>query len=192
MYTYAFLDTETTGLNADTQEMFELAVVLKQRDEETGEFSGEERIHIMIGPENLAAASQAALDISGFNKRAKEVDLKPGRIVNMLDRSLVLDQGQKGIAMFVRDKLKGVSIVGANPAFDVRFLEAWFKKFGISGEWHHRLIDVEAMAMQKFGYIRPKGLQDIAVEVGYDARDAHTAMGDVDTVIGVFEALVQP
>lgn len=92
---------------------------------------------------------------------------------------------------FLRKIFTGATIVGANPAFDAAFLRA---RWGVA-PWHHRLIDVESMALTVLGYDRPKGLRDLSADLrdrGYDIPEPdHTAAGDVATTRAAYNALRQ-
>ena len=87
------------------------------------------------------------------------------------------------------DALAGSTIVGANPAFDAAFLRA---RWG-GAHWHHRLLDVEALAMPALGGDAPRGLHDIAGELralGHPVPEPdHTAEGDVMTTREAHRAL---
>lgn len=89
----------------------------------------------------------------------------------------------------LRNTLDGATIVGANPAFDTAFLREYLD----GPVWHHRLIDVEAMAYALLRTDRPEGLNKIAgrlLALGYTIPDPnHTAAGDVACVRAVHNAL---
>ncbi|MGH9088817.1 MAG: hypothetical protein ACRDYZ_12040 [Acidimicrobiales bacterium] len=88
----------------------------------------------------------------------------------------------------VRD-LQGATLVGSNPAFDAAMLT---RVIG-APIWHHRLINVAEGGMWVFGWERPKGLADVAVECrvrGFEIPEPdHTAEGDVRTTRAVYDAL---
>lgn len=85
--------------------------------------------------------------------------------------------------------LDGATLCGANPAFDAAFLR---KAIGCA-PWHHRLLDVEVMAMVVFGLDDVPGLaqvRDTLAEVGIEVPEPdHTAAGDVATTRAVHRAL---
>lgn len=89
----------------------------------------------------------------------------------------------------LREILAGATIVGANPAFDTAFLRA---RWGLA-PWHHRLVDVESMALTVLDYDRPKGLHALATDLrdrGHDIPSPdHTAAADVETTRAVYNAL---
>lgn len=90
----------------------------------------------------------------------------------------------------LREVLAGATIVGANPAFDATFLR---EALG-AAPWHHRLLDVEAMAYVLLRTPKPEGLSTIAERLradGYDiAEPDHTAGADVACVRDVHRALL--
>lgn len=186
---HAFIDTETTGLDKTRYEMWELAILLKDRDEETGKWvGGDTEIHLMFGPEFLDEADSKALEISGYHARSEAVGLVPGMVYNVLTDA-EHPAFSKDIAQDIAEQLRGVSLVGANPAFDAKFITAYLRDFDIEPTWHHRMIDVESMALQEFGLVKQIGLQAIAKRLEIDPGEAHTAMGDVETTLAVFETL---
>lgn len=90
----------------------------------------------------------------------------------------------------LREALAGATIVGANPAFDTAFLREYLD----GAIWHHRLLDVEAMAYVLLRTPKPEGLSTIAERLrtdGYDiAEPDHTAASDVACVRDVHKALL--
>lgn len=87
------------------------------------------------------------------------------------------------------NELRGVTLVGSNPAFDAAFLRHALGE----APWHHRLINVAEGGMWVFGWDRPKGLADVVAECrarGYEIPEAdHTAEGDVRATAAVYRAL---
>jgi len=123
-----------------------------------------------VVPHSIKTADPKALELNGYWHRGE------GYVSHRADHTL-------------RAILDGSTIVGANPAFDTAFLRA---RWGVS-PWHHRLIDVESMALTVLGYERPKGLHGLAADLrdrGHDipAPD-HTAAADVATTRAVYKAL---
>ncbi len=129
-------------------------------------------IQSAVVPHSLRTADPQALELNNYWVRGFEQ--APGAL--SMDVSL-------------RDVLAGATIVGSNPAFDTAFLRT---RWGVA-PWHHRLVAVESMAMQAFGWERPKGLKDVAESLavqGYEIpMPDHTAAGDVATLRAVYRAL---
>lgn len=132
---------------------------------------GERSIASGVIPHSLRTADPEALAMNGYVGRGLGVAPDPWLDVE-LKRLLV-----------------GATIVGSNPAFDTAFLRA---RWGVA-PWHHRMVAVESMAMQEFGWERPKGLKDVATALrglNFDIPEPdHTAAGDVATLRAVFNAL---
>ena len=158
-----FIDTETTGLDARSH----------QPDEVCWWREDEPEPEAMDLPHSLLYADQQALQIGGYYERAKvpEFDTSgyaPRRLLR---------------------RLRGVTLVGSNPAFDAAMLT---RVIGVP-VWHHRLINVAEGGMWVFGWDRPKGLADVANECrerGYDIPEPdHTAEGDVRATRAIYEAL---
>ena len=121
------LDTETTGLDPDTEDVFEIAVV----DLQTG---AEREWHLQPRPEVVAAMHPKAVEVNRYPERVAEPDWN-WHSTHHLDGPL-------------RDLLDGAHIVGAVPDFDTRHLTSLYRRFGMEPpRWHYHLIDVEAMAV---------------------------------------------
>ena len=160
--TFVYLDTETTSLDPDTGEIWELAYAV-----DDGEIVAD------FLPHDLMHAQPAAL-----------------RIGRYLDRVPDVIRGSRSASTpFETEAMKAMgraTIVGANPAFDTAFLRA---RWG-HAPWHHRILDIEAYAMPAFGWDEPRGLKDVAEacrsRTSLRGRDIpepdHTAAGDVATV----------
>lgn len=165
MTTLCFIDTETTGLDPDRHQAYE--VCWWREDEDTP--------NTAILPHSLVGADEKALEIGGYHRR----EVKPGRWHR--DRWEAVGE--------LASQLQGVTLVGSNPSFDAAFL----RKVLEATPWHHRLINVAEGGMWTFGWDRPKGLADVATECrdrGYDIPEPdHTAEGDVRTTRAVYEAL---
>lgn len=159
-----FIDTETTGLNPDVHQAYE--VCWWREDEDTP--------NTAILPHTLHGADENALWIGGYHARG----IEPG---NQRER--------RTARMELRNQLIDTTLVGSNPAFDASFLRI---ALGCT-PWHHRLINVAEGGMWVFGWDRPKGLADVAEECrrrGFDIPEPnHTAEGDVRTTRAVYEAL---
>ena len=160
-----FLDIETTGLDPALHEVWEVAAA-----------SGDGHINNYFVPHTLRTADVTALEMNGYHKRAPQHAVWARGFGSHADLEL-------------RKVLTGATIVGANPAFDTSFLRS---RWG-AAPWHHRLIDVESMALVVLDYERPKGLLGLSADLrdrGHDIPEPdHTAAGDVATTRAVYNAL---
>lgn len=167
-----FLDCETGGLNPETNPVIEVAWQrLTDNDPKSLRF-----------PHNPKAVRPEAAKINGYYERG-------------LDDANTWARPEE-IRAFVRD-LVGVTICGANPAFDAAMLGAWWlPAFGYgpgNPPWHYRMLDVEAMAYGVLGTDEVLGLSSVASllrDQGFTIPVAdHTAEGDVRTTKAVYTTL---
>lgn len=160
MSALCFIDTETTGLDARIHRPWEVCTWLDSESEP----------ETLALPHTLEHADLQALEIGRYWDRA-------GRARRVADRG-----------SFAR-RLRGVTLVGSNPAFDAAMLTPFIG----TAVWHHRMIDVSNAGMWVFGWDRPKGLADVATECrnrGIEIPEPdHTAEGDVRTTRAVYYAL---
>ena len=162
MTTLCFIDTETTGLDARIHQPYEVAWWREDEDKPRTR-------HL---PHSLDYADGMALNIGGYFARGFEPFPSAGRTVTDLVTAL-----------------RGVTLVGSNPAFDAAMLT----RFIGAPVWHHRLINVAEGAMWLFDWDRPKGLADVTPALrdrGHDIPEPdHTAEADVRATRAVYEAL---
>ena len=90
-----YLDTETTGLDPERHEIWELAYAIDDGP-----------VYTAVVDHSLRNADPVALGLNGYDDRAKGVE--PYRTVEVA----------------CRGALEGNTLVGANPAFDAAFLRA--------------------------------------------------------------------
>ena len=156
--TFLYCDVETTGLDPHVHDIWELAYAA-----DDGEVVSD------FLPHDLIHAQPAALRVGRYLDRVP--DAIPG------SRSASTPFESEAMRL-----MGGVTIVGANPAFDTAFLA---ERWGYA-PWRHRLLDIETYAMAAFGWDVPHGLKDVADacrELGADIPEPdHTAGGDVATV----------
>lgn len=165
MSALCYVDTESTGLDARIHQPYEACVWREDRDEPT----------TLELPHTLEHADQQALNVGGYWDRG----FTPHVYVEM-----------RNTAWFkLTSLLRGVTLVGSNPAFDAAMLTRYIG----APVWHHRMIDVANVAMVVFDAPRPLGLAAIAEALdqqGYDIPEPdHTAEGDVRTTRAAYEAL---
>jgi hypothetical protein len=165
--TLAFVDTETTGLDARIHQPYEVCIWREGADEPV----------TMELPHTLEHADQQALNIGGYWQRIRS----PWGI----------DQARLEAIRVLCEHLNGVTLVGSNTAFDAAMLT----RFIGTPVWHHRLINVAEGAMWLFGWDRPKGLANVTDhlrDLGHEIPEPdHTAEGDVRTTRAVYYALRQ-
>lgn len=163
-----FLDTETTGLDVNVHQVWEMAWL---RMAPPGVLSP---VHQFIARHDLTYADPTALRIGRHQQRCTGCwkDSTPQ------EDSLKM-------------ALKGATLCAANPAFDAAFLQKrWGRRF-----WHYRLLDIEAYAMPALGSNVPVSLNDIVrllperYGVTFTTPADHTAAADATTVAEAYIAL---
>lgn len=174
-----FLDTETTGLSL-SDDIWEVALIIRDPglpDLEYQFFVGHDLGKASRLPEKFRQDHDA--------RYRPEMALSPKRA-----------------ATYVHGATSGrAHIVGAVPNFDTERLAFMMAEWGMVPEWHHHLIDVEALAV---GYLHGKAKDDItgAVNLPWDSdwlskqvgvvapvEDRHTALGDARWARDIYDAV---
>jgi hypothetical protein len=162
MTVLCFTDVESTGLDARIHKPWEVCTWLETEDAP----------QTRAVPHDLVHADGVALKVGGYWERADSRTPRTPADPASLGR-----------------RLNGVTLVGANPAFDAAMLTGFIG----AAVWHYRMIDVSTGAMWVFGWDRPRSLLDTAAacrDKGYDIPEPdHTSEGDVRAVRAVYYAL---
>jgi DNA polymerase III epsilon subunit-like protein len=133
-----FIDTETTGLNPDLHEIWEIAVIRRDAD------GIDWQSHYQIRKTELhltTVADEKALEIGRYHERMilpddcfyAQID-GAGKPCAMSHETLVYS---------LTRLLDGAMLVGSNPAFDAAFL----RNLMDAAPWHYRTIDIATMAV---------------------------------------------
>jgi hypothetical protein len=209
--TLVFLDLETTGLDPDRHDIWEIGAIVRGSDPEwDGEWLWQLR-------PDLATADPTGLRISRYYEREMLGRLPETTAVELA----APDQGRRpvrkvtpaDVAHRLARLLDGAHIVGAVPSFDAAFLAPFLRKHGQAPTWHYHLVDVEAMAA---GYLhggawvverrlgpdagtRPRATaalpwrsDELTAAVGATVAseaDRHTALGDARWAMSTFDAI---
>lgn len=211
MVPLAFLDTETTGLDPDRHEVWEVGLIL--RDNEGVEF---ERVWQL--PVDLGRADAMALGIGrwyerrwpwpaydrGAHVRDANDDEDEQRIT-----SAVLGTGPYVVPPFrmaewaalFAELTNGAHLVGAVISFDEERLRRLLRRHGACPTWHYHLIDVEALAA---GWLArdpdslplqpPWNSETLSNLVGVTVGDfdRHTALGDARWAKAIYDVVLGP
>lgn len=163
MTVLVFLDVETTGLDPRWDDVWEFAAIRREPD------GTETRHHAFVRHD------------------ARKRDSMPEPLRDDLEARYDNESALGNFAFMdlLRLVLAGKPrIVGACPWFDTAFLAEY-----IVPCWSHRLVDVETLAAGKLGRL-VDGLADAAAAFGIENPGAHTAMGDAETAMHVFDAVM--
>ena len=159
--TLVFLDTETTGLDPDRHEVWEIAFAVDDGPIVSG-----------VVPHSLRNADPLALNLNGYYGR--------GVVPTYSD-----------IEGMARSALEGASIVGANPAFDAAFLRArwgctpWHHRL-----WDVEAFAAGVLGLD-FVPGLAKTAEILRVQGYEIPEPDHTAAGDVATLRTIFRHLMK-
>jgi DNA polymerase III epsilon subunit-like protein len=166
----AFVDTETTGLDPDRHEIWEVGLIVANSDPGWDE-------HTWQLPVDLARADPIALNIGRFHDRR----VLAGELTR-LDR-------------FARDFVRlthGRHLVGAVVSFDAERLWKLLRANDQCPMWHYHLVDVEALAAGRTGMAPPWDSNELSLAVGVDPEDfdRHTALGAARWAAAIYHAVM--
>ena len=203
MTTLCFIDTETTGLDPDIHEIWEIAVI--RRDSDGTDWES----HYQLRKTELHlthTADEKALEINRYHERMivpedcgyAQID-GSGKPCAMSYKTLVDDLNRL---------LTGAVLIGSNPAFDAAFL----RNFMNAAPWHYRTIDIATLAAgYRLGQAAsganggdftfpsdyptlPYSSRALSRAVGVEppgSNLAHTALGDAHWARDVYDAITK-
>ncbi|MBW3663537.1 MAG: 3'-5' exoribonuclease [Actinobacteria bacterium] len=180
------LDTETTGLDPDVEDVFEIATI----DLDTGI---ETVWRIEPRPEVVAAMHPKAAEVNRYHERIADPDWR-------------WDEAPLTALHELRTWLDGAHILGAVPDFDARHLTSLYRRFEqLPPRWHYHLIDVETLAVgwlygrdAEHGSVQllplPWDSEELSRLVGVEPpadEERHTALGDARWVKRLYERFTE-
>lgn len=184
----AFVDVESTGLDPDVHEIWEVGLIL--RDSEGIEVERSWQL-----PVDLGRADPMALKIGRFHER------RSGWAGSLC--------WPDTFAREFADLTVGAHLVGAVVSFDEERLRKLLRANSQCPMWHHHLIDVEALAVgwlaaaydpetpvpPSMDKCRPPWKSDeLSLAVGIDPAnfDRHSALGDAQWARAIYDAIMGP
>jgi len=174
-YPKLFLDTETTGLNANESDVIQVFACVPNVGAS---------ININMRPRDDAVIESGALQCNGLTKK------------ELFEREVTQEQGAIQLAQFIKEHVGGrANVVAYNSGFDKNFVQAWFERVGIGfrKSFHFRwLCGMQAvMMLADRGVIkkpRDYKLATVAAHLGiqFNPDDLHEASTDVVLTIKIF------
>ncbi len=170
---YAWVDLETTGLDASRHEITEVALITT--DPSLREIS---RWHALVRPSRpdaRAIADPVGLALTGydFEPRAGEID-------------------QRACAHQLAERLDGLTVCGHYVAFDRSFINATLKRHGFDRpRASRRGIDTKviAEAWRAQGMVTSTSLSILSSELDLCHDHPHSAMSDIEATLGLARIL---
>ncbi len=177
----AFIDTETTGLDALRHEIIELGCVIVDQDWDTADgkpkFEIVEEFEFKIKPERIHEADKIALRVNGYD---------PSQWVF----AHTLSQAMEALS----EKTSGAIMVAHNLSFDYLFLDKAFHTTGVENKMHYHRLDTISIAFAKLhgrNDIDQFSLRALCVEFGIENKSAHTALSDARATFHLYQKLMQ-
>jgi len=188
-----FVDLESTGLDPDRHEIYEIGLI---------DGNGAE-LHLWISDAPLQTADSTALRIGRYyerwpERRQLEQFTRPSPVI--ADRfnpwlvefpsPSVIDG--KTAAWIVAAATAGAHLIGAVPSFDAAFLDRLLRRHNLVPAWHYHLVCVEALAAGKLGIPPPWNSGELSRKVGVEPKDfdRHTALGDARWARAIYDAVM--
>lgn len=177
--TVCFVDTETTGLDPDRHEIWEVGLIADIGGDKVGWME-----HVWYLPVDLGRADSVALKIGGFHDRHPFGDQNHDRDIYVTE----LDEFATEFAALTR----GTHLVGAVISFDEERLRKLLRANGCCPEWHYHLVDVEALAAGSIAAMPPWNSTNLSSAVGVDPGqfDRHTALGDARWAKAIYDKVM--
>ncbi len=179
IHNLAFIDTETTGTNADKHEIIELAVIIAKQVERPGKGPKLEIIlekEWKIKPLRIQDAEEQALRVNGYN----EVDW-----MFAVDLAAAMEEFAK--------ITQSCNFVSHNLTFDYNFVSRAFEKTGVENNMHYAKIDTISLAFARL-YDVPQAsafsLRRLCELLKIENSKAHTALADTRALVEVYKKLM--
>jgi oligoribonuclease (3'-5' exoribonuclease) len=183
----AFVDTETTGLDPDAHQIWEVGLILADSDT-PGRVLGE---YLWQLPVDFERADPVALEIGRFAERRWVPSRVEGSDVERPHPDILGNWPREQPRRIRNDQINAwahqfalltrqAHLVGAVVSFDEERLRRLLRSLGAQPSWHYHLVDVESLAAGRLHEPPPWKSDDLSarLEVEVSTEDRHTALGD--------------
>lgn len=195
------LDLETTGLNIDMHEVWEVGIVPVD--------TGRDPMHFQFQVTDLINAEVPALKVGKFYERFDWIeDTRLAR--DMLVDGVIKDEEAKvetpdfehkaltGAAEScwrIAKELEGAVLMGLNVgSFDAPFLRKLLNKYGHSPTWNHRYLELGSFAAGAWGAKIPLSglaIADRLEQHGVENRGVHNAFNDAQWNVDAYNFILE-
>lgn len=174
MSNVCFVDVETSGLDPDRHEIWEVGLITPDGAE----------YHWFLSIDETKADS-FALSIGRYHERHPRGRLSQGASENT--------SSQLYVAGAVARLTHGLHLAGAVVSFDEERLRKLLLRNGYLPGWHYHLVDVEALAAGRLGYPPPWDSEELSRDVGVEPAEfaRHTAIGDARWARALYDAVIE-
>lgn len=159
---YAIIDVETTGLNAVSNKITEIAILIHDGEKIIDEFVS------LVNPE--CKIPYRIIQMTGINNK-------------MLEFAPRFCEIAKTIVELTDDKI----LVGHNVAFDYNFLRNEYKRLGY--EYKRKTLCTVKLSRKLIPFKRSYGLGNLCKELNIEIKNRHRAAGDAMATLRIFELL---
>ena len=190
----AFVDCETTGLDPDQHQIWEVALI-----------TPDAREHVWQFPVDEMTADPFALNIGRYWDRCWPAGIREVSDLDAIyeahsEKSRRKNFPSQGRAIkpdadwcrHFRDLTAGLHLAGAVVSFDEERLRRLLHRNGVLHRWHYHLVDVEALAAGKLGIAPPWKSDELSAALGVTITedDRHTALGDAKWALRIYDAVM--
>ncbi len=172
---FAFIDTETTGLDFTRHELIEIGLVLA-RAEDNGAFTVVEEWDVKIKPLHIENADPISLKVNKYDPSTFGDAIPLAEAMAMLSK-----------------KTDGAIMVGHNVAHDFAFLATAFSQTSIENKMHYHKLDTVSIAYAKLrdqNDIDRYSLYALCQYFGIENANAHSALSDARTTFELYKKLM--
>jgi len=178
---YFAVDTETTGLDADTHQIAELGGILL--DDKLNEIArGVMRLNI-----DWESASQQALNVNGIKKET----WKPTHKTNK--------EAVESLVRFIKKNVPSgipVGLICHNADFDIKFMKKLFKENDVDWIFDGRYTLDTLQAIQIWSFVKEREPKYISLSYlikMFDIKNnnEHRAMGDIQATVELLKAIIK-
>jgi len=176
----AFIDVETTGFDPERHEIIEIGGIIAKPVPVPGrgpKLEVVEEFEYKIKPEHLETADPEALRINSYN-----------------DADWLFASDLASVMKIIQEKTADCVIVGQNVHFDWRFLDAAFKKTGLTSRMHYQKLDLIPIVFAKtYHQSEPErfNLRSLAEHYGVVNPNAHSALADIRATFEIYKKVLE-